>query len=138
MCPSCRVEKEFNEISNASSKKVKTNYDCNYADCKYTLLPNIQYSHTSSDNWFNHSCQNKYDISKYYNEFDTIHGLKKRCKNCVDKMIQKFVNTINKCSKYHHLLENINQPEIVIEFALNLNKPILIIMKCMRVLITMI
>ena len=50
MCPSCKVEKEFNEISNVSSKKVTTNYDCNYAHCKYILLPTIQYSHTSCDN----------------------------------------------------------------------------------------
>ena len=84
--------------------KVSTNYDCSYVDCKYTTLAIIQYCDTTCDNWFHRLCKNKYDSSKYFNEFDTICGVKKRCKKCVNKMMQKFENSFNKSSVCYHLL----------------------------------
>ena len=49
-------------------------------------------------------CQNEYDNSKYNNELDIMHNLKKRCKICVDKLIKSFVNSVHKEKEHHNIL----------------------------------
>ena len=40
-----------------------------------------------------------------------MHGVKKRCKQCVDKLMETFVNSINTSKEHHNLLlQNNNQP----------------------------
>ena len=97
MRPSCKIEKEFNKSGNKSSKKDTTNYVCNYIDCKYTSLRTIKYFDTSCDNWFHYSCQIEYDIFEYDSEFDTMNGLKKTCKKCVDKIMKIFRLSSSSC-----------------------------------------
>ena len=95
MCPTCMVEKKFNQIENKSKLKTATTYKCNYGGCNYEMLYIIQCGYTICDNWFHHLSQNEYGISEYSNKFDKIHGAKKCCKQCVDKLMIFFVNSIN-------------------------------------------
>ena len=68
----------MNVIGNESSLKVPTNYDCNHADCKYKMV-------AACDNWLRHLRQSESDSFDHCNDFDSIYGVKKRCKKCVDK-----------------------------------------------------
>ena len=88
MCPSCTVQKLFKETENESSLKVATNNNCNYIAYKYNLFIIVECSDTSCNNWFHHMCQDEYGNSKYNNEFSIMHNLKKRCKICVDKLME--------------------------------------------------
>ena len=38
--------------------------------------------------------QNDYDTEKFTDEFDQMHGVKKRCKSCVDKMMKACDNSL--------------------------------------------
>ena len=46
------------------------------------------------DNSIHHSCQIDYDTETFADEFDQIHGVKKRCKSCVDKTMKEFDNSL--------------------------------------------
>ena len=47
-----------------------------------------------------------------------MHGVKKRCKQCVDKLMETFINSINTSKEHHNLLlQNNNQPNEVIEMC---------------------
>ena len=80
-----------------------------YVVCNHETLHTIQYGYTNFDNWFYHLCQNEYDISEYSNEFDKMHGVKKRCKQYVEKLMETFVNSITTSKEYDTLfLKNNN------------------------------
>ena len=76
---------------------------------------------TSCNNYFYHLCHNGHDSSEYNNEFDIIHNLKKRCRTCVDKLMGKFVKSVDKVKDHHNIL--LTKP-IVRDEDLNNNKPV--------------
>ena len=118
--------KKFKETENECSLIVATNNNCKYVDCKYNLLFIEECSDTSCNNWFHHTCQNEYDNSKYNNEFDMIHNLKKRWRIFVDKLIQSFVSSTHKETWHHNLLLKQN----VLDESLNSNQPGQVIIMC--------
>ena len=81
-------------------------------------LPN---NDRNCDNFFHYLCQNDYDTEKFDSVFDQIHGVKKRCKSCIEMKV--FVNSL-KISFYkqvkkiydkevHQRFTNDNPPEDV-------------------------
>ena len=55
-----------------------------YVGCKYSeTLDIIKYGNKYCRNWFY-----EYDTSKYFDYFDQSHGLKKRCKTCMDNIMK--------------------------------------------------
>ena len=105
MCPSCTVQKKFKETKIEGSLKVATNNNCNYVECRYNLLLTVECSDTSCNNWFHHMCQYADDNSKYNNEFDIMHNLKKHCKIFDDKLVESFVNSIHKEKGHNNLMQ---------------------------------
>ena len=71
---------------------------CNYVDCKLPSLVTEPCQDRSCDNFFHHLCQNYYDTETYTDGYDQIHGLKKRYKSCVDKMMKVFNNSLKMSS----------------------------------------
>ena len=65
--------------------------------------------------------QNDYDTEKVTDEFNQMHGVKKRCKSCVDKMMKEFDNSLKILSDkevwksydkgVHQFFTNNNKPE---------------------------
>ena len=92
------------KTENEGSLKVTINNNCNYVDYKFNQLLTVKYSDTSCNSLFHHMCQNEYDNSKYKNKFDIMYNLKKHCKICVDKLMESFVNSVNKEKGHHNLM----------------------------------
>ena len=95
MCQSCTVENQFQETANEGSLNLLSTKSYNHVHCIYNMLVTMKYHDTSYNNWFHRLYQNEYDSSKYNNEFDTIFCLKKRCRICVDKMMETFVKSVD-------------------------------------------
>ena len=107
-----------NNYNSENSKKVITHNVYNYVDCKWSSLVTEPCQDRYCDYFFHHLCQNDYDTKKFDDEFDYIHGVKKRCKSCVDKMMKSFDNILkissNKEIKNHMTKKFINFLQITI------------------------
>ena len=98
-CPACFYQRWYktNDIIE-NSKNVITKNVYNYVDCKWPSLVTEPCQDRSCDNFFHHSCQNYYDMETFADKFDQMHDLKKRCKSCVDKMMEAFNNSLKASS----------------------------------------
>ena len=88
------VEKEYKENTIENSSNLLSNTKCNYVGCNFKSLIAIKCGDISCNNWLHHICQNDYDYAKYDNGFDTMHSCKKRCRVCVDKIMDKLTKSV--------------------------------------------
>ena len=98
------VDKELNDEVKELLLKNPINDNCSYFVCKYSTLETIKVVDTDCKKWCRPLCQNEYNSSKHSNVVEPVHGVKKRCKPCVDRMINKFDNSINDHNTESHLL----------------------------------
>ena len=76
------------------SSNLLSNTKCNYLGCNFKSSVTIKCGDISCNNWLYHIYQNEYDCAKYDNAFDTMHSCKKRCRVCVDKIMDKFTKGV--------------------------------------------
>ena len=94
MCQTSNVEKDYKENMIDDSSNLLSNTKCNYVGCKFKSLVTIKWNDISCNNWLHHICQNEYDCAKYDNAFDSMHSCKKRCRVCVDKIMDKVTKSV--------------------------------------------
>ena len=76
------------------SSNLLSNTKCNYLGCNFKSLVTIKCGDISCNNWLHHICQNEYNCAKYDIAFDTMHSCKKRCRVCVDKIMDNFTKSV--------------------------------------------
>ena len=107
--------------------KNEINNEYNYVGCEHSkTLYIIKCGNKDCRNWFHHLCQNEYDDSKYENQFDQLHGLKKRYKIGVDEIMKQFDNSFHSInSDVHVLLQNdanenqVNNAIVIYDLTMN-------------------
>ena len=108
--------KRIKENAIEGSSNILSSTKCNYVDYNLNSLVTIKCGDTSCNNWFHHICQNEYDCAKYDNGFDSIHSGKKRCRVCVEKIMETLPISVETENKYIHILLN-NKPGDIIDIS---------------------
>ena len=126
VCPTCFYERGYKANDNIESlKKVITKTFCNCVDCKWPSLATEPCQDRSCVNFLHHLCENDYDTEKFTDEFDQMHGVKKRCKSCVDKMMKACDNSLKILSDKE--VENHLIKKLIVLFQITINQKVFMI-----------